>query len=62
MCVCVCVCVYNEIIIKVILYWTPTYERAIVGRLVKTYILSPSANTGCSLEDLPRAMDDWDEW
>ena len=19
-------------------------------------------NTGCSLEDLPKAMDDWDEW
>ena len=36
-----------------------THERASAGRPAeRTY--NSSAHIGCSLEDLPRTMDDWD--
>ena len=43
-----------------ILLWTSTYEYASVGRPAVTYLYQLCANTGCNLEDLPKAMDDRD--
>ena len=45
-----------------VLLWTPTHGRANVGQPAKTYQHQLSADTGCSLEDLPGAMDDRDGW
>ena len=45
----------NELI-SVILQWTPSRGRAKVGRPARTYIQQLCVDTGCSLEDLPRAM------
>ena len=44
----------NEFIINV-LQWTLSQYRANLGRPSRT-------DTVCSLKDLPKAMDDWDEW
>ena len=44
------------------LQWTPSHGRAKVGRPAITYIQQLCADTGCSIEDLQRAMDDRDEW
>ena len=38
------------------LLWTLTHERTSDGRLARTYIHQLSADTRCSLEDLPGAM------
>ena len=46
----------DELISDVFL-WTPTH-----GLLAKTYIHQLCADTGCSLEDLPEAMDDRNGW
>ena len=51
----------DELISDVFL-WTHSYERAKVGRLDRTYLQQPCADTGCSLEDLSGAMDDRDGW
>ena len=42
--------------------WTPTYGRAKAGRPARTYIQQLCEDTGCSLEDLPEAMDDREKW
>ena len=42
--------------------WTPSHERAKAGRPAGTYIQQLCAGTGCSLEDLPEAMDDKEGW
>ena len=44
------------------LLWTPSHGRAKAGRPARTYIQQLCADTGCSLEDLSRAMDDRDGW
>ena len=44
-------------IISDVLLWTPTYGRAKAGRPTRTYIQQLCEDTGCSLEDLPKAMD-----
>ena len=44
-----------------ILQWTPSSERAKVGRPARTYIQQLCADTGCRLDDLPGTMDDRDE-
>ena len=49
-------------IISNILLWTPSYGRAKAGRPARTYIQQLCADTGCSLEDLPGAMNDRDGW
>ena len=49
-------------LINDILLWTPSYGRAKAGQLAKTYIQQLCADIGCSLEDLPGAMDDREEW
>ena len=42
--------------------WTPSYGRAKIGRPARTYIHQLCENTGCSLEDLPEAMNDREKW
>ena len=44
------------------LLWTPTHGRAKAGRPARTYILQLCEDTGCCPEDLPRAMNDREEW
>ena len=51
----------NELISDVLL-WTPTYGRAKAGRPARTYIQQLCEDTGCSPEDLPEAMNDWEKW
>ena len=51
----------NELIRDVLL-WTPTHGRTIAWRPARTYIQQLCENTGCCPEDLPRAMNDRDEW
>ena len=41
-----------------VLLWTPSQGRAKAGCAARTYILQLYADTGCSPEDLPKAMDD----
>ena len=45
-------------IISDILLWTPSHRRAKAGRLARNYIQQLRTDTGCSLKDLPGAMDD----
>ena len=49
-------------LISDVLLWTPSYRRAKAGRLVRTDIQQLCADTGCSPEDLPEAMDDREGW
>ena len=44
------------------LLWTPTHGRAKAGRPARTYIQQLCEDTGCCPEDLPRAMNDREEW
>ena len=43
-------------LISDILQWIPSHGWAKAGRPARTYIQQLYANTGCSLEDLPEAM------
>ena len=47
--------------IKTNLLWTPSHGRAGVGRPARAYLQLLCTDTGCSLEDLPEAMDGRDE-
>ena len=49
-------------LIRDVLLWTPTYGRAKAGRAARTYIQQLCEDTGCSPEDLPEAMIDWEKW
>ena len=49
-------------LISDVLLWTPTYGRAKAGRPARTYIHQLYEDTGCSPEDLPEAMNDWEKW
>ena len=49
-------------LISDVLLWTPTYGRAKAGWLARTYIQKLCEDTGCSPEDLPEAMNDWEKW
>ena len=40
----------------------PIYGRAKTGRPARTYIQQLYEHTGCSPEDLPEAMNDWEKW
>ena len=42
--------------------WTPTHGRAKAGRPARTYIQQLCEDRGCCPEDLPRAMNDREEW
>ena len=45
-------------LIRDVLLWTPSQGRAIIRRPARTYMQQLCADTGCSLEDLPEAMND----
>ena len=49
-------------LISDVLLWTPTYGRAKAGQPAWTYIQQLCEDTGCSLEDLPEAMNDREKW
>ena len=49
-------------IISDILLWTPSHGRAKAGQPARTYIQQLCEDTGCSPDDLPEAMNDWEEW
>ena len=49
-------------LISDILLWTPTYGRAKAGKPARTYILQLCGDTGCSPEDQPESMNDWEKW
>ena len=44
------------------LLWIPTHGRAKAGRPARTYIQQLCEDTGCCPKDLPRAMNDREEW
>ena len=45
-------------LINDVLLWTPTHGRAKAGRPARTYLQQLCENTGCSPEDLPKALND----
>ena len=49
-------------LIRDVLIWTPTHGRAKAGRPARTYIQHLCEDMGCCPEDLPRAMNDREEW
>ena len=49
-------------LISDVLQWTLTYGRAKAGRPARTYIQQLCEDTGCTLEDLPEAMNDREKW
>ena len=49
-------------LISDVLLWTPTHGRAKAGRPARTYIQQLCEDTGCCPEDLPRAMNNREEW
>ena len=49
-------------LIRDVLLWTSTHGRAKAGRPARTYIQQLCEDTGCCPEDLPRAMNDREEW
>ena len=49
-------------LIRDVLLWTPTYGCAKAGRPARTYIQQLCEDTGCCPENLPRAMNDSEEW
>ena len=49
-------------LIRDVLLWTPIHGRAKAGRPARTYIQQLCEDTGCCPEDLPRAMNDREEW
>ena len=49
-------------LIRDVLLWIPTHGRAKAGWPARTYIQQLCEDTGCCPEDLPRAMNDREEW
>ena len=49
-------------LIRDVLIWTPAYGPAKVGRPPRTYIRQLCENTGCSPEDMSKAMNDKEMW
>ena len=49
-------------LIRDVLLWIPTHGRAKAGRPARTYIQQLCEDTGCCPEDLPRALNDREEW
>ena len=47
-------------LISDVLLWTSAYGQAKAGRPDRTYIQQLYKETGCSPEDLPKAMNDWE--
>ena len=53
---------HRDELIRDVLLWNPTHGRAKAGRPARTYIQQLCEDTGCCPEDLPRAMNDREEW
>ena len=49
-------------LISDVLQWNPAYGQAKAGRPAQTYIQQLCKDTGCSPEDLPKAMNDREKW
>ena len=49
-------------LIRDVLLWIPTHGRTKAGRPARMYIQQLCEDTGCCPEDLPRAMNDREEW
>ena len=49
-------------LIRDVLLWIPTHGRTKAGRSARTYIQQLCEDTGCCPEDLPRAMNNREEW
>ena len=49
-------------LIRDVLLWIPTHGHAKAGRPARTYIQQLCEDTGCCPEDLPRVMNDREEW
>ena len=49
-------------LIRDVLSWIPTHGRAKAGQPARTYIQQLCEDMGCCPEDLPRAMNDREEW
>ena len=49
-------------LIRDVLLWIPTYDRAKAGRPARTYIQQLRGDKGCRPEDLPEAMNDREKW
>ena len=49
-------------LISDVLLWTFAYGQAKAGRPARTYMLQLCVDTGCSSEDLPKAMNDREKW
>ena len=49
-------------LVRDVLLWTPTHDRAKAGRPARTYIQQLCEDTRCCPEDLARAMNDREEW
>ena len=52
----------REELISDVLQWATSHGRAKTERLDRSYILQLCADTECSPEDIPEAMDDKDGW
>ena len=52
----------REKLISNVLLLIHTHRRAKTGRPAQTYIQQLCEDTGCSPEDLPEAMNDWEKW
>ena len=55
-------CWRSRDVIRDVLLWIPTHGRAKAGRPARTYIQQLCEDTGCCPEDLPKAMNDREEW
>ena len=49
-------------LISDVLLWTPAYGQAKAGWPARTNIQQLCEDTGCSRDDLPEAMNDWEKW
>ena len=49
-------------LISDVLQWVPSHGRAKAGQPARTYIQQLCADTGCSAENLPEAMDNREGW
>ena len=49
-------------LISDILLWTPSRKRARAEQPARTYLQQLGTDTGCSMENLPEAMDNRDKW
>ena len=49
-------------LISDVLLWTPSHGQAKARRPARTYIQQLCKDTGCSPEDLPKAMNDRERW